>query len=576
MGKMERKRESDFVRYLFKWLLLIFAAFAAISICFNLVTYMREKQYYSEIIEQEQQERINYLSRNINEELTTLKITASVAVKEDIVQELYCRYDYVNSYERSKLMEDIRKRCMEIDNLNSFVSASCLYLPEKKLKISRDGYDFVEEEAYAFVLENKENGMLSIKDGKAYIIEILNKNYLDDKWIKENVLGIFVIELNTGVILQEMQFAKMMDQDALFMASPDNSAVYFSTRDIDYGNLKKGDDPDKLLLDGEEYLFMSSHDDGDFFRLYYLQDQSFLHLIQDKMITSILLFAGIIVLTILLAFALFYRRVFRPLEVLLVDAFDQIKKSNLSYRIPETEKNRVFANLYRNFNYMAERIDTLVSRELKQEILVNQANFKHLQAQINPHFMYNSYFLLYRMIKSGDKEGSLLVCENLGCFFKYINRDSGENKSLEDEISHARSYAIIQGYRYKGIIHVDFPELPVRYNYIEVPRLIIQPLIENVFKYVVSQMEEEEAIRLKVSYEEAGVELLIHVENSGQIEEEQLEYIRRKLHDAEANEDITALMNINARLQVFFKKENPLEVNRSCLGGLRVTLHVQL
>ena len=53
MGKMERKRESDFVRYLFKWLLLIFAAFAAISICFNLVTYMREKQYYSEIIEQE-------------------------------------------------------------------------------------------------------------------------------------------------------------------------------------------------------------------------------------------------------------------------------------------------------------------------------------------------------------------------------------------------------------------------------------------------------------------------------------------------------------------------------------------
>lgn len=83
---------------------------------------------------------------------------------------------------------------------------------------------------------------------------------------------------------------------------------------------------------------MSSHDDGDFFRLYYLQDQSFLHLIQDKMITSILLFAGIIVLTILLAFALFYRRVFRPLEVLLVDAFDQIKKSNLSYRIPETEK----------------------------------------------------------------------------------------------------------------------------------------------------------------------------------------------------------------------------------------------
>ena len=236
----------------------------------------------------------------------------------------------------------------------------------------------------------------------------------------------------------------------------------------------------------------------------------------------------------------------------------------------------MFTNLYQNFNYMAERIDTLVSRELKQEILVNQANFKHLQAQINPHFMYNSYFLLYRMIKSGDKEGSLLVCENLGRFFKYINRDSGENKSLEDEISHARSYAIIQGYRYKGIIHVDFPELPVRYHYIEVPRLIIQPLIENVFKYVVSEMEEEEEICLRVSYEEKGEELLIHVENSGKLDAEQLEIIRKKLKDTEENSDITALMNINARLQVFFKKEKPLDVNRSLLGGLRVTLHVNL
>ena len=573
---MEMKRESDFVRYLFKWLLLIFTVFAVVSICFNLVNYMREKQYYSRIIEQEQQERINYLSRNINEELTNLKITANMAVKEEIVQDLYCRYDYVNSYERSKLMEAIRKRCMEIDNLNSFVSSSWLYLPEKNLKIGRDGYDFVEEEAYAFVLENKENELISIKDGKAYIIEILNKNYLLDKWSRDNILSIFVIELNTGLIRQELQFAKMMDDDVLFMISPDNATVYFSTRDIIYQNLKQGEKPNKLLLDGEEYLFMSSHDDGHFFGLYYMQDQSFLHLIQNKMITSILLFAGIIVLTILLAFALFYRRVFRPLEVLLVDAFAQIKKSNLSYRIPVTEKNRVFTNLYQNFNYMAERIDTLVSRELKQEILVNQANFKHLQAQINPHFMYNSYFLLYRMIKSGDKEGSLLVCENLGRFFKYINRDSGENKSLEDEISHARSYAIIQGYRYKGIIHVDFPELPVRYHYIEVPRLIIQPLIENVFKYVVSEMEEEEEICLRVSYEEKGEELLIHVENSGKLDAEQLEIIRKKLKDTEENSDITALMNINARLQVFFKKEKPLDVNRSLLGGLRVTLHVNL
>lgn len=570
------KRENNFIRYLFKWLLLIFAVFAIVSICFNLITYIREKRYYSEIIEQEQRDRINYLSKNINDELTTLKITASMAVKKDIVQDLYCQYDFVNSYERNKMMEDIRKRCLEIDNLNSFVSSSTLILPGKNLKIDRDGYDIVDEDAYAFLLNGKRNDLIHMENGKAYIFEILNKNYLFDKWSENNILGIFIIELNTGLIRQELQYAKMMDADVLFMTNPDKDTIYFTTGDIAFQNLEPSENKEKILLDGEEYLFMNSKDDGDFFSLYYMQDQGFLHLIQEKMITNILLFAGIIVLTILVAFLLFYKRVFQPLEILLVDAFEQIKESNLSYRIPVTKNNVVFTRLYQNFNYMAERIDTLVSRELKQEILVNQANYKHLQAQINPHFMYNSYFLLYRMIKRGDKEGSLLVCENLGKFFKYINRDSGENKSLSDEISHARSYAIIQGYRYQGIIHVDFPELPQRYNYIVVPRLIIQPLIENVFKYVVSELEEEEEVKLKVSYEEADEELLIHVENSGRMEEKQLEEIRKKLYGAKKEEDITALMNINTRLNVFFGQERSLETDKSVLGGLKVSLHVRL
>ena len=570
------KRENNFIRYLFKWLLLIFAVFAIVSICFNLITYIREKRYYSEIIEQEQRDRINYLSKNINDELTTLKITASMAVKEDIVQDLYCQYDFVNSYERNKMMEDIRKRCLEIDNLNSFVSSSTPILPGKNLKIDRDGYDIVDEDAYAFLLNGKRNDLIHMENGKAYIFEILNKNYLFDKWSENNILGIFIIELNTGLIRQELQYAKMMDADVLFMTNPDKDTIYFTTGDIAFQNLEPSENKEKILLDGEEYLFMNSKDDGDFFSLYYMQDQGFLHLIQEKMITNILLFAGIIVLTILVAFLLFYKRVFQPLEILLVDAFEQIKESNLSYRIPVTKNNVVFTRLYQNFNYMAERIDTLVSRELKQEILVNQANYKHLQAQINPHFMYNSYFLLYRMIKRGDKEGSLLVCENLGKFFKYINRDSGENKSLSDEISHARSYAIIQGYRYQGIIHVDFPELPQRYNYIVVPRLIIQPLIENVFKYVVSELEEEEEVKLKVSYEEADEELLIHVENSGRMEEKQLEEIRKKLYGAKKEEDITALMNINTRLNVFFGQERSLETDKSVLGGLKVSLHVRL
>ncbi|MDO4334031.1 MAG: histidine kinase [Eubacteriales bacterium] len=569
------KRERYFIRYFYKWLILIFSIFALVSITFNLISYLRERQYYFRIIEQEQQERISYLSRNMNNEFVKLKIMANMTLKDEEVTELYCKYDFVNSYERNKLMENIRERCLEMDNLNSFVYASTFYLPEKGLKIDREGFEIIGEDAYDFAQDNPDQEMITMKDGKAYIVELSRKNYLKG-WERENILGIFVIELNMEQIQNEMLLAKMTDEDIIFMTGRQENGILFQTGEIDLESLKAQEGAKTVEMNGEKYLLMHSTEKGSYFNLYYLQDQTFLKLMTEKTVTSVMLFIGVILLTIIVAIILFYRRIYRPLEILLVDAFAQIKKSNFSYRIPLPEKGSAFTNLYQNFNCMAERIDTLVSRELKQEILVNQANFKHLQAQINPHFMYNSYFLLYRLIKKGDKEGSLQVCENLGKFFKYINRDSGENKSLADEVSHARSYAVIQGFRYQNIIHVDFPELPEKYGYIEVPRLIIQPLIENVFKYVVDELDEDEEVILRVKYEEIEEDLLICVENSGNMEEEKLEEISRKLEYQKENEDITALMNISYRLNVFFNRQESLTVCRSQLGGLMVCLRLKM
>lgn len=70
------KRVDYLGRYLYKWIILIFLVFALISVVFNAASYWRERQAYSEIIEQEQQNRIDYLSKTINNELIKLKVTA--------------------------------------------------------------------------------------------------------------------------------------------------------------------------------------------------------------------------------------------------------------------------------------------------------------------------------------------------------------------------------------------------------------------------------------------------------------------------------------------------------------------
>ena len=570
------KKEKNFIQYLFRWLLLVFLLFAFVSVVFNVLTYLREREYYFEIIEEEQQNRINYLSKNMNEELINLKITANMMAEDEQVLELYCKWDFANSFEKNDMLEKIRERLMELDNQNSFVRESRLYFPDKGIKIDRSGMYLAENEADLFAGMYLENRLLSLNEGKIYIIEVFPRNYLKKIENIDDILSIFIIELNSDQIRQELQFSRMTDQDILFLVSPEEDQIYVMTDLVDMDEMRKTGNSNILKMNGEKYHLMSSDNNGDFFHLYYLQDQGFLHLIQQKMVVSIFLFVAVILLSIVFALLLFFRKIFRPLEVLLVDAFGQIKRSNFSYRIPLPGKGEVFRNLYENFNYMAERIDVLISRELKQQILINQANFKHLQAQINPHFMYNSYFLLYRLIKKRDIEGSLVVCENLGNFFQYITRDSGDSKSLEEEIRHARSYAVIQAYRFQNKIQIDFPELPEKYGYVEVPRLIVQPLIENVFKYVVGDLDEEEEVQLRVSYEENEEDLLVIVENSGSISDEMLKQIQTRIEQPEEGAEVTALVNINSRLNLFFKQKSSLTVSKSGLGGLKIILYLKL
>lgn len=119
------------------------------------------------------------------------------------------------------------------------------------------------------------------------------------------------------------------------------------------------------------------HDDGHFSGCIICRIEKAPSFNQNKMITSILLFARC-VLTILLAFRLFYRRVFRPLEVLLVDALHRLRVQPF-LSVPVTEKNRVFTNHIRTL-IIWPSIDTLFPGNWNRKFWdYRKANFKHLR-----------------------------------------------------------------------------------------------------------------------------------------------------------------------------------------------------
>ena len=225
---------------------------------------------------------------------------------------------------------------------------------------------------------------------------------------------------------------------------------------------------------------------------------------------------------------------------------------------------------------MMAKTEAYVENELKHQLLVSRANLKQLQAQISPHFMYNSYYVLYRLIRKGDMESSLMLAEHLGQFYHYVTRNADDEKHLDEEIEHARHYAAIQEFRFRDALDVQIEPPDPQIARVYVPRLIIQPLLENAFKHAYETEDGGAVMQLRVHYDvRSPVSFDIIVENSGYITDETLDSIRKKLLCRDDAIETTALVNIHRRLQIYFGSASALQVDRSSLGGLLVCMHIE-
>lgn len=267
-----------------------------------------------------------------------------------------------------------------------------------------------------------------------------------------------------------------------------------------------------------------------------------------------------------------YQMIHKPLYQL-TTAFEEVENGNFSVRI-DPQKNSDFSYLFCAFNDMTEKLHRLIEQDYNQKMLLQKAELKQLQAQINPHFLYNSFFMLQRMIKTEMTEESQAMANALGTYFRYLTRNSMDNVTLETEYEHAKTYAYIQGLRFAGRIEIQFEDLPVDFKNLPVPKLILQPLLENAFNYGLNNKMEGGI--LKVHFTHSGDALTIIVEDNGdELSDEVLNMLTDKLRDTRetsAGSEMTGLLNIQRRLSIFSDYNYSLEICRSSMGGLCVTI----
>jgi two-component system, sensor histidine kinase YesM len=223
------------------------------------------------------------------------------------------------------------------------------------------------------------------------------------------------------------------------------------------------------------------------------------------------LFSGLAVLVVAIFTFSLHRWLRMPFQKL-VKSFRQVEDGNLDTSLVHRFDDE-FGFLYGRFNNMVGKIRTLIDQVYKSRILAQKAELKQLQSQINPHFLYNSFFILHRRIKGEDYENALAFSQKLGNYFRFITKNNSDEVPLAREVAHALVYVEIQQTRYAGRIEVCIEPLPETVRDLVVPYLILQPLLENAYEHGLKDTEADG--RLAIRYALTDNLLHVFVEDNG-------------------------------------------------------------
>ncbi|MEK4274580.1 sensor histidine kinase [Paenibacillus sp. FSL R7-0026] len=278
-----------------------------------------------------------------------------------------------------------------------------------------------------------------------------------------------------------------------------------------------------------------------------------------------LFMAGLTIIVVL------FRKVQIPILVLL-KGVRLLKHADFSYRIKRQSGNE-FDYLYGQFNDMAEQIEDLIEKVYKEQIIAREAVLKQLQAQINPHFLYNCLFFINNMTRLGNEEAVTAMTQNLAEYFRYTTRLNEPMTRLEKELGIVRNYLEIQCLRMERLsYHI---ELPDDLSSIPIPKLLVQPLVENSIIHGIEMKRDSGYIQIKVERTERGILLTVEDDGKGMTLDE-INSLMVRLAEPPVDTIGCALWNITERLRIHDPVHSGIQFDQSPLGGMRVRIHWSL
>ncbi|PHV72130.1 C50 carotenoid epsilon cyclase [Sporanaerobium hydrogeniformans] len=399
-----------------------------------------------------------------------------------------------------------------------------------------------------------------------------------DKKTKE-VLGVMLIDMSYKKLADICNQITLGNTGYVYIMSQNKDIIYHPQQQLIYSGLKS--ENLTSVQQKVEGSFMEKEDKTKLVTVHTLPEigwtvvgVSYFNEFMLSM-TNILLTIGVIslicvVLSLIVAGQI-SQEISKPI-LELEDIMSQVEKGDLSVNIDIETNTKEIQNLSGSLHTMLWEIRALLRKIKENETDLRKSELKVLQAQINPHFLYNALDTIIWLGERKENDKVVLMTSALAKYFRLSLSKGAEVIPLFNEIEHIKYYLQIQKIRYEEKLNYSIRIDPNIYEYLTV-KIILQPLVENAIYHGIKDKDEEGFIFIEGHKE--GDNVILSVQDNGKgMTKEQMETILTRPISLAITKGGVAIKNVHQRIQVYFGQEYGLSYQSELGKGTKVTVTI--
>jgi len=390
-------------------------------------------------------------------------------------------------------------------------------------------------------------------DGYGKLLFVLNERMFGSIFNKYRMSDVemFCTDMDGNIVFQSTYYSPEINEEELEAFSPNSISV----------------------VDEKEWLYMGTQIVNSPLCLHLRIPYNIVMQNMYKTMRLDIIFVGVIVVLLTVVCLFFVQRLYRRINKL-QDVMNHISNGELNYRYTSRRSDEI-SDIGYHINDMVSKINSLVIESAKKELAVKKAQFRSVQMQINPHFLFNTLETIRMMALYRNETHIARVVKDLSDLFRYTIVSSNPIVSIDDELNQTLKYLELQKNRAKNQFDVEIDVDPIVLDY-TLLRLVLQPLVENALTHGIEPKFQHGALKIGIHLEEGRVEIVVEDTGAG-MTPEKLDSLRKMIRGEIAppkNDEHIGLYNVYERLTLFFGRQTQMEIESVAGQGTKVTLQI--